>query len=143
MKLKILSFWGQSFSNENVVSITLMTRMGEITVLDNHAPLITAIQPGTLYVIYKDENNIDIRDDFAVGSGVVEVSNSEVKVMSDMLIDIEDLDVNTAERAKQEALELMEKYKDAKDRVDMEKFIEAEDQLLKSIAQLKLYDLKK
>ena len=117
--------------------------MGEITVLDNHAPLITAIQPGTLYVIYKDENNIDIRDDFAVGSGVVEVSNSEVKVMSDMLIDIEDLDVNTAERAKQEALELMEKYKDAKDRVDMEKFIEAEDQLLKSIAQLKLYDLKK
>lgn len=143
MKLKILSFGGQSFSHDKVVSITLMTRMWEITVLDNHSPLITAIKPGTLYVIYKDANNMDIRDDFAVGSGVVEVSNSEVKVMSDMLVDIEDLDINSAERAKQEALELMEKYKNAKDRVDMEKFIEAEDQLLRSIAQLKLYDLKK
>jgi hypothetical protein len=37
----------------------------------------------------------------------------------------------------------MDKYKHAKDRVDMEKFIEAEDLLLKSIAQLKLYDLKR
>jgi ATP synthase F1 epsilon subunit len=120
-----------------------MTQMGEITVLDNHAPLITAIKPSTMYIIYKDENGVDFRDDFAVGSGVVEVSNSEVKVMSDMLVDIEDLDVDNAERAKKEALELMEQFKDAKDRVDMEKFIEAEDMLLRSIAQLKLYDLKK
>ncbi len=143
MKLKILSFGGQSFSNENVVSATIMTQMGEITVLDNHAPLITAIKPSTMYIIYKDENGVDFRDDFAVGSGVVEVSNSEVKVMSDMLVDIEDLDVDNAERAKKEALELMEQFKDAKDRVDMEKFIEAEDMLLRSIAQLKLYDLKR
>ncbi len=96
-----------------------------------------------MYIIYTDRNGVDIRDDFAVGSGVVEVSNSEVKVMSDMLVDIEDLDIDTAERAKKEAMELMDRYKDAKDRVDMEKFIEAEDMLLKSIAQLKLYDLKK
>lgn len=143
MKLKILSFGGQSFSNENVVSATIMTQMGEITILDNHAPLITAIKPSTMYIIYKDENGVDFRDDFAVGSGVVEVSNSEVKVMSDMLVDIEDLDVDNAERAKKEALELMEQFKDAKDRVDMEKFIEAEDMLLRSIAQLKLYDLKR
>ena len=74
---------------------------------------------------------------------MVEVSHSEVKVMSDMLIDIADLDVTNAQRAKEEALALMEKFKDAKDRVDMEKFIEAEDILLKSIAQLKLYDIKK
>jgi len=66
-----------------------------------------------------------------------------VKIMADMLIDIDDLDKDKAERARQEALDLMEKYRDAKDRVDMEKFIEAEDMLLKSIAQLKLYNMKK
>jgi len=143
MKLKILSFWGQSFHSNTVVSITIMTQMGEITVLDNHSPLITAVKPSTMYLIYKDENNIKVRDDFAIGNWVVEVSNSGVKVMSDMLIDIEDLDINTAERAKLEALELMDKYKNKKDRVDMEKFIEAEDRLLKSIAQLKLYDIKR
>jgi hypothetical protein len=38
---------------------------------------------------------------------------------------------------------MMEKVKQSKDKVDMEKFIEAEDALLKSIAWLKLYDIKK
>ncbi len=60
-----------------------------------------------------------------------------------MLIDVEEVDLDQAKLAKERALELMDKYKHAKDRVDMEKFIEAEDMLLKSIAQLKLYDLKK
>ncbi|MDR3150908.1 MAG: hypothetical protein LBU14_04940 [Candidatus Peribacteria bacterium] len=48
--------------------------------------------------------------------------------------------MESAEKARQKAIELMEKYKDAKDKVDMEKYIEAEDLLLKSIAQLKLYE---
>ncbi len=60
-----------------------------------------------------------------------------------MLIDVEEVDMDKASAAKERALELMEKYKNAKDRVDMEKFIEAEDMLMKSIAQLKLYDLKR
>ena len=96
-----------------------------------------------MYVIYRDENNVEIRDDFAIGSGVVEVRESSVKIMADMLVDIEDLDKDEAERARSEAMKLMDKYKNAQDRVDMEKFIEAEDMLLKSIAQLKLYDMKK
>jgi F0F1-type ATP synthase epsilon subunit len=63
-----------------------------------------------------------------------------------MLIDVEDqkdIDKNAVELAKNDALALMEKYKQGKDRVDMEKFIEAEDNLMKSIAQLKLYETRK
>lgn len=142
MKLKILSFGGEAFSSETVVSATIMTWIGEITVLDEHAPLLTSIKPSTMYVVYKDSHGIDKRDDFAIGSGVVEVSHSSVKIMADMLVDIDDLDLDKAERARKEALVLMEKYKDAKDKVDMEKFIEAEDMLLKSIAQLKLGNMK-
>jgi hypothetical protein len=56
---------------------------------------------------------------------------------------MDDVDKKKAQKARDKALELMEKYKKAKDRVDMAKFIEAEDLLLKSIAQLKLADLKK
>jgi len=143
MKLKILSFMGEHFSNDDVKSATLMTGVGEITILDNHAPLLTHIKPSTMYIIYTDENNIEQREDFAIGSWVVEVRKNNVKIMSDMLIDIEDLDVDKAKKAKEEAIALMEKYKDAKDRVDMEKFIEAEDMMLKSIAQLKLYKINK
>lgn len=142
MKLKILSFGWEAFSSETVSSVTLITAIGEITVLDDHAPLLTSIKPSTLYVVYKDSHGLEKREDFAVGSGVVEVSNSNVKIMADMLVDVDDLDLDQAQRAREEALQLMEQYKDAKDRVDMEKFIEAEDMLLKSIAQLKLWNQK-
>ena len=143
MNLKILSFSGKSFAHDNIVSATIMTWVGEITILKNHSPLLTSIKPSTMYIVYKDQNNIEYRDDFAIWSWVVEVNNNNIKIMADMLVDIKDLNKNEVERAKQEALDLMEKYKNNKDKIDMEKFIEAQDMLLKSIAQLKLYDLKK
>ena len=61
-----------------------------------------------------------------------------MKILVDVLLDIEDLDSDITERAKEDAISLMEKYRDNKDRVDMEKFIEAEDLLIKSIVDLKL-----
>ncbi len=142
MKLKMISFSWESFNSDKVSSITLMSSDGEITILDNHEPLITNIIPSTMYLLYKDNNWALKRDDYALWKWIVEVSNNEVKIMSDMLVDIEDLDVEFAERARNKAVEIMEKYKDSTDKVWMEKYIEAEDMLLKSIAQLKLSDMK-
>jgi len=59
-----------------------------------------------------------------------------------MLVTVADLNIDLAEEAKKKALEIMERYKNSKDRIDMERFIEAEDMLLKSIAQLKLSEIK-
>jgi len=143
MELKILSFEWESFLNERVVSVTMLTWVGEITVLEDHEPLMTYVEPSTLYVVFKDENNIEHRDDFAVWRWVVEISWTEIKILTDMLTDIKDLDVDKVKRAKLKAKEIMEKYKNSSDKMDMAKFIEAEDALLRSIAQLKLYDIKK
>jgi F0F1-type ATP synthase epsilon subunit len=63
--------------------------------------------------------------------------------MVDMLVDIDDLDIDHVERAKIEAERIMEEMKKNKDKMDMEKFIEAEDSLLKSIAAMKLYEIKR
>ena len=144
MKLKIYSFNWESFSWDNVVSITLMTLDWEITILDNHLPILTAFKPSTMYVVQKDDNWVKQRLDFAIWVWFVEVNNSEVKVLADMLIDVEEqkaIDKSSIEKAKAEALALMEKYKNSKDRVDMERYIDAENELMKSIAQLKLYDM--
>ncbi len=146
MNLNIYSFSWETFASDKVISITMMTLMWEITILNRHVPLISAFKPSTMFVIYKDENWVNFRNDFAIWAWVVEVKDSKVKILTDMLIDVVDqTDINkdAVELAKQEAVELMEKYKHSKDRVDMEKFIEAEDALLKSIAQLKLYETKK
>ena len=146
MKVNIYSFNWENFSSEKVISVTMMTMMWEITILDRHTPLLSAFKPSTLFLLYKDENGVDYRNDFAVGSWFVEVKDSEVKILTDMLIDVEDqkdIDKNAVELAKADALALMEKYKQWKDRIDMEKFIEAEDNLMKSIAQLKIYETRK
>ncbi len=143
MEFKILSFEWESFVNKNVISVTLLTGVWEITVLENHIPLMTYVEPSTLYIDYINDTWVRVRDDFAVWRWVVEVADNKMKILTDMLTDIADLDIDKVERAKLEAEKLMERYAHSKDRMDMAKFIEAQDMLLKSIAQLKLYDLKK
>lgn len=141
MKLKIFSFSGESFSSESVHSVTLMTAVGEITVLENHAPLLTSIRPSNIVVVYDDEETgTQKEENFAVGKWIVEISYNSIKIMADMLVDAKGLDTELAQSARERAIALMEKYRNSKEKIDMEKFIEAEDMLLKSIAQLKLTD---
>ena len=142
MKLEILSFTWNLFKSEKVEQVTAMTKTGEVTLLDNHTPLVTVLKPSIISIIYTNEAWIKSEKDFAIGGWVLEVSNSTVRVLIDMLVSIDDVDVDAAEKAKKDALAMMEKFKDAKDKVDMEKFIEAEDMLLKSVAKLKLSEIK-
>lgn len=67
MKLEILSFNGKLFKSHSVISVTARTKMGEITVLDNHIPLITTLKPSVLRVVHMDENNMKQEEDFAIG----------------------------------------------------------------------------
>ena len=143
MKLKILSFNGENFHWDDIISITVMTALWEITVLDNHESLITAIRPTTLEILQRTENIANKKTEFALWSGLIEINNNDVKIMTDMLVDSDSVNIDEVEAARKKALATMEKYKDAKDRVDMEKFIEAEDQLLKYVAQIKLHKLEK
>lgn len=142
MKLEILSFNWKLFKSHSVVSVTAMTKMWEITVLDNHSSLITSLKPSVLRVVHLDQNNMKQEEDFAIWGGILEVAHSSVKILIDMLVTVTDVNLDLAEKARISALETMEKYKDSKDRVDMERFVEAQDMLLKSIAQLKLWGLK-
>lgn len=144
MKLEILSFDGDLFKSDDVVSINVMTKSWEITVLDDHMPMITSINPGVLIVSYhasKEDTKLTTQE-FAVGRWVLEVGNHTGKILIDMLVSAENLDREKAELAKQDALKMMEKYKGSKDKIDMEKFIEAEDMLFKSLAQLKLWNVR-
>jgi F0F1-type ATP synthase epsilon subunit len=33
-----------------------MTKVGEITILDNHTPLVSVLKPSIISIIYTDEN---------------------------------------------------------------------------------------
>ncbi len=142
MKLQVLSFTGKVFESEDVTSVTVTTRNGEITILKDHMPLVSALKPSVLYIKYMDENNVLQREDYAIGWWIVEIWKDGVKVIADMLIDIDEVDREQAEEAKQRAMDQMAELRKSWEKVDMEKFIEAEDMLQKSIAQLKLHKLK-
>ena len=142
MKLKIFSFsWG-SFTSDSVVSVTFMSSVWEMTILENHSPLLTSVVPSNISVIYLNDSKEKVEEDFAIWKWIVEVSDDWTKIMTDMLVDMEQIDVEEAEKARQRAIELMEKYKNSQENVDMEQYIEAEDLLLRSVAQLKLHNLK-
>jgi len=137
MKLEILSFEWNLFKSDEVISVTAITSVWEITILEDHVSLLTVLKPSVLEVKYL-KNWEEKLEDFAVWWWSLEVSKNKIKVLVDMLIEMDSADFEKAEKAKNEAEKLMLKYKDSKDKIDMEKFIEAEDMLLKNIAHLKL-----
>jgi len=141
MKLEILSFSWELFKSSEVVSVTAMTSTWEATILKDHIALITTLKPWVVNVEYISEWKAK-KENFAIWKGMLEVSDNHIKILIDMLINIENLDIDLAQKAKKEAIEIMERYKNSADRIDMEKFVQAEDQLLKSLAQLKLWNIK-
>ena len=68
MKLQVVSLKGVEFEGE-VSSVNLMTTSGEITVLDNHQPLITQLTKGQAIVTKKDGETLNLD----IVSGFIEV----------------------------------------------------------------------
>ena len=140
MKLKILSFWGNSFESQEVESFTLKTKSWEITVLDKHESLITTLVPGVIKIVF---NNGEEPRYFAVWKGILEIADSQAKVLTDMLVNPEEVEENELEKAMKKAEELREKYKNTSSKEDMQKFLEASEQLSKVQAKVKLVELQK
>lgn len=141
MRLEILSFSWELFKSDDIVSVVANTSNWEVTILKDHISIITTLKPWVVNVEYILEWKTK-KENFAIWKWILEVSDNNVKILIDMLVSVEKLDIDLAEKAKKEAIELMEKYKWSIDKIDMEKFVDAQDQLLKSIAQLKLWNIK-
>lgn len=68
MRLSIVSLRGIQF-DDNAISLNVKTTSGEITVLDNHRPLITQLAKGQAVIIKEDGEKIN----FDIESGFLEV----------------------------------------------------------------------
>ena len=78
MKLQIISLKGIEFEGE-IISVNLKTTSGEITVLDNHRPIVTALAPGKLSVIKKGGDRVI----FNINSGFLELDkNSRATILT-------------------------------------------------------------
>lgn len=111
----------------DVTSVTLPTADGEITVLERHIPLITALTPGTAIVRYDGREDV-----FAVSRGVVEVDGKSARVLADIADRAEKLEEAAVEAAKSKAEQLRSER-----RTDAEGFADATALLERELARLR------
>ena len=75
MKLEIVSPEAQLFSGE-VSSVTVPGALGSFQILNNHAPIISALDKGTIKV-----KNGKEEASFTISGGFVEVLNNKLSAM--------------------------------------------------------------
>ncbi len=99
------------FSDE-VDSVSLPTKMGQITVLPNHIPLISSIESGEVITRKEGKENY-----LAISGGLAEVKgDNRVVVLADTAEHFEEIDEARAEEARKRAEDLLkEKREDAED----------------------------
>jgi F-type H+-transporting ATPase subunit epsilon len=90
---------------EEILQITVPTKMGEITVLPDHIPLVASLQPGVVHV--KTRNGTD--EIMSVSGGFLEVLKDKVVILADTAERAEELDLTKVEAAHKRAEELKAK----------------------------------
>ena len=100
---KIITPEREVFSAD-IDQVSLMTQNGEITVLPNHIPLVSVLQPGELRYKKNGEEKT-----MAVSGGFVEIKgDNTIVILADTAEMAENIDLKRAEEAKERALKSME-----------------------------------
>ena len=106
LSLEIVTPEGIVWHNSNVDSVVLPASDGEIEILSGHVPLITILEAGAVGVKYsgKEEN-------LAIDKGYARIMGDVVSVLTEAAINVETLNINDIEKAKQDALKAVEEGK--------------------------------
>ena len=116
--------------HDDIERITIPTRAGEITVLPDHAPLVSIVKPGELR-IHKNNTIIPL----ACDAGVMEMRHDgSLVILSDSSYHPEDIDIQAAEDAYERARAYM---KEKSNIADVE-FASMQAMLERSTAQLRV-----
>lgn len=123
----IVSAEGELFSGL-ASEVIAPASQGDLGILPRHAPLLTLLKPGEVRVRTPDGEE----QHFFVGGGALEVQPARVTVLADTALRAKDIDEAAALAAKQRAEEAL------KDRAGHITLAEAQAELARAIAQLKL-----
>ena len=128
LRLNILTPEKEFYTGEVTEIITDSTQ-GRIGILVDHIPLVTTLRPGITEITEKGGKQIKI----FTSTGIMEVSNNEVKILCDVCEWPEEIDFKRAEEAKKRAEERLQEKND--DNLDVKR---AELALSRALARLKL-----
>ena len=96
-----------------VDSVNLPGAEGRMGILPNHSPLLTTLDFGEVYI-----RREGVEEYFAIGGGFVEIQPDHVTILADSAEQADEIDVERAELARQQAEEVMRTgVKDDPDRI--------------------------
>lgn len=101
--------------------------MGEMEIMHGHAPLLTALKPGPVWIV-KQNGQEDV---FYLSGGMVEVQPKATTVLADTAIRAKDVDEAAALEAKKRAEAILAGH------VTGFNYAQAQSELLEAIAQLR------
>ena len=105
LKLRIITPERVVFDEENIDSVTLPGVMGEMTILPEHAPIMTELRPGPV-LFRRGAEEIDL----ALSGGFMEVRNDTVVVLADTAERSDEIDQSRAEEARRKAQEAIAEH---------------------------------
>jgi len=100
LKLRIITPERIVFDEENIDSVTLPGILGEMTILPQHAPIMTELRAGPVLFRRAGEEV-----DLALSGGFMEVRDDTVIVLADTAERSDEIDVARAEEARRKAQE--------------------------------------
>ena len=86
-KIEIVSPEKVIFADENVLEVVLPSYEGEMGILKDHIPIISFLRPGIVKILKSPENV----NSFFVQDGIIEFYNNNLTILSNKIINIENL----------------------------------------------------
>lgn len=136
LKFELVTLNGTKVTRD-VHEVLLPTPLGQIAVFEHHAPLVSIASQGVIRVRVKQNDPDDFMDVYATNGGVIEIEDNIVRVLVDEADAPEEINRQEAEKAAQEAKQLLA---EAKDQVSLD---HARSMIERTSVRLKVAELKR
>jgi F-type H+-transporting ATPase subunit epsilon len=109
LRLEIVTPEAKAYS-EDVDMVTIPGSEGELGIYPKHVPLLTTLRPGELRVLKGGKESF-----LAVGEGFVEITGESVSVLTDLALEVAQIDEAAVEKAIASAKAAMKEDHSAED----------------------------
>ena len=117
MKIQLVTLDGVKF-DEDAYAVVLPTIHGEITVLQGHMPLLTALKQGAMVIRRRKDDGDEKLEHYAIFGGVADIGHQQIRILSDEATHGDEINFAETEKAKAEA---ERQLASAKDKVEIER----------------------
>ena len=133
LTLKIATPEKLIYEDNELISATLPTSEGEITILPNHIPLVAKLGSGEITIRKKGKT-----DSFVCTGGFLKLdAQGNIVILSDYAIRSEDIEMAKVEEARKKAEERM------KEKISEEDFILAQTEITRALLELRVVKKRK